>query len=248
MRVLILGGTSEASQLARRLAPRQDIAAILSLAGVTENPRQPPVPFRVGGFGGVDGLHDFLVAEHIEAVVDATHPFAARISENAIRACARAGIALVAFTRPAWQQQPGDHWISADDAQAAVCALGEVPRRVFLTHGRLQLAPFAAAPQHHYLVRSIDPPADLTTLPSHQLIQARGPFQLDDEIKLMRQHGIESIVSKNSGGPSTYAKIEAARTLRIPVVMISRPPAGPTTALFGIDQVMAWLEAHALAP
>src|SRR5438876_5037734 len=153
MRVLILGGTTEASLLARRLAPRDDIAPVLSFAGVTENPKQPPIPFRVGGFGGIDGLCEYLYAQNIDAVIDATHPFAVRISANAVSACRRAGVALVAFTRPAWQPQPGERWIAADDIDAAVRALGETPRRVFLTHGRLQLAAFASAPQHRYLVR-----------------------------------------------------------------------------------------------
>jgi precorrin-6A/cobalt-precorrin-6A reductase len=248
MRVLILGGTTEASLLARRLAQRDDIAAILSFAGRTENPRQPPIPFRIGGFGGVDGFYDFLLAQHIQAVVDATHPFAVRISENAISACQRAGVPLVAFTRPAWEQQDGDRWISADDTEAAVRALGEVPRRVLLTHGRLQLAPFASAPQHSYVVRTIDRPADIMTLPRHRLILARGPFLTGDEAQLMRQERIEIVVTKNSGGRSTYAKIEAARTLQIPVVMIRRPQIRRVDALFDVDQVMAWLDAHGLAP
>ena len=141
MRVLILGGTTEASLLARRLAQRDDIAAILSFAGRTGNPRQPPIPFRIGGFGGVDGFYDFLLVERIDAVVDATHPFAVRISENATSACRRARIPLVAFTRPAWEQQDGDRWIFADDTEAAVRALGDAPRRVFLNSW-----PFAARP------------------------------------------------------------------------------------------------------
>src|SRR3981081_855967 len=135
MRVLVLGGTTEASLLARRLAQRDDIAAILSLSRRTENPKQPPIPFRIGGFGGVDGLCDFLLAERIDAVIDATHPFAVRISEHAISASQRARVPLVAFTRPAWEKQDGDRWISADDTQAAVRAPGEAPRRGFLTHG-----------------------------------------------------------------------------------------------------------------
>jgi precorrin-6A/cobalt-precorrin-6A reductase len=248
MRVLVLGGTTEASLLARRLARRDDIAAILSFAGRTENPKQPPIPFRIGGFGGVDGLHDYLVAEHIHAVVDATHPFAVRISEHAANACQRAGIPLVAFTRPAWEQQDGDRWISAEDTEAAVRALGEAPRRVFLTHGRLQLTPFASAAQHFYVVRTIDRPADIMTLPRHRLILARGPFLTPDEAQLMREERIEMVVTKNSGGPSTYAKIEAARRLQIPVVMIRRPPIGRVDALFDADQVMTWLNTHHLAP
>ena len=248
MRVLVLGGTTEASLLARRLAQRDDIAAILSFAGRTENPKQPPIPFRSGGFGGVDGLYDFLLAKRIDAVVDATHPFAVRISEHAIVASQRGGIPLVVFTRPAWEKRDGDRWISVDDTEAAVRALGEAPRRVFLTHGRLQIAPFASAPQHSYVVRTIDRPADIMTLPRHRLILARGPFLTPDEARLMREERIEIVVTKNSGGPSTYAKIEAARMLQIPVVMIRRPPIGHVDALFDADQVMTWLDAHDLAP
>jgi precorrin-6A/cobalt-precorrin-6A reductase len=248
MRVLVLGGTAEASLLAERLARRRDIAAIFSFAGRTESPRQPPIPFRIGGFGGIDGLSDFLLAERIDAVVDATHPFAARISEHAASACERARVPLVALTRPAWERQDGDRWIPAEDIEAAVRALGDTPRRVFLTHGRLQLAPFASAPQHSYVVRTIDPPADIMALPRHRLILARGPFLTGDEVKLMRDEGIEIVVTKNSGGQSTYAKIEAARTLQIPVVMIRRPLIRRADELFDPDQVMAWLDAHGAIP
>jgi precorrin-6A/cobalt-precorrin-6A reductase len=249
MRVLILGGTTEASMLARRLAQRDDIDPILSFAGRTENPVPPPIPFRTGGFGGADGLHDFLIADRIRAVVDATHPFAARMSENAASACRRAGIALVAFTRPAWDRQDGDRWISAEDTEAAVAALGDPPRRVFLTHGRQQLAAFARAPQHSYLVRSIERPVDIIALPRHRLILARGPFLAADEVRLMRDQRIEILVTKNSGGVSTYGKIEAARALEIPVVMIQRPPtAGGVEALFAVGDVMAWLGTHREAP
>jgi precorrin-6A/cobalt-precorrin-6A reductase len=248
MRVLVLGGTTEASLLARRLAQRDDIAAILSFAGRTESPRQPPIPFRIGGFGGVDGLTDFLLADRIDAVVDATHPFAVHISENAAGACQRTRLPLVAFTRPAWQQQDGDRWISVDDTEAAVRALGETPRRVLLTHGRLQLAAFASAPQHSYVVRTIDRPADIMALPRHRLILARGPFLTGDETRLMRHEHIEVVVTKNSGGQSTYAKIEAARTLQIPVVMIRRPQISRVDELFDVDEVMTWLDAHGLVP
>lgn len=248
MRVLVLGGTAEASLLAQRLARRQDIPAILSFAGRTQSPKLPPIPFRIGGFGGIDGLCNFLLAKEIHAVVDATHPFAVRISEHAASACERARVPLVALTRPAWEPQNGDRWIFAEDIEAAVRALGDVPRRVFLTHGRLQLAAFASAPQHSYVIRAIDPPADLMTLPRHRLILARGPFLTGDEVKLMRDEGIEIVVTKNSGGQSTYAKIEAARTLQIPVVMIRRPLIPRAGELFDPDQVMAWLDAHGAIP
>src|SRR5258708_13930519 len=154
MRVLILGGTKEASMLAQRLSRDVTLKPILSFAGRSENPMLPPIPFRIGGFGGVDGLYDYLVAENIDAVVDATHPFAVRISENARSACQRARLPLVAFTRPAWEQQVGDRWLVVDDVDAALRALRDRPRRVFLTHARFQLPPFSRPPQHTYLLRA----------------------------------------------------------------------------------------------
>jgi precorrin-6A/cobalt-precorrin-6A reductase len=234
--------------LAQRLSKDATIEPILSLAGRTENPVLPPIPFRIGGFGGADGLYDYLMAANIDAVIDATHPFAVRISENARSACQRAHVALVAFTRPAWEQQAGDQWIVVDDVDAAVLAVGDRPRRIFLTHGRLQLSSFAQSPQHTYIVRAIDRPADIMALPRHRLILARGPFAKDAEVQLMRDERIDVVVSKNSGGSSTYAKIEAARDLGIPVVMMRRPQTDCVAELFSVDAVMAWLDAHLPAP
>jgi precorrin-6A/cobalt-precorrin-6A reductase len=249
MRVLILGGSTEASTLARHLAPRDDFDPVLSLAGRTVNPVKPPIAFRVGGFGGAAGLHDFLVAERIRAVVDATHPFAARMSANAAVACRRGGVPLLVFTRPAWHRQEGDRWIDVDDTSAAVRALGDAPRRVLLTHGRSQLAPFAAAPQHHYVVRSIDRPDDIMTLPRHRLILARGPFLGADETRLLRDERIDILVAKNSGGAAAHGKIEAARALEVPVLMIRRPATtDDVDMVFAVDDVMAWLQTHRAAP
>jgi precorrin-6A/cobalt-precorrin-6A reductase len=248
MRILILGGTREASMLAQRLSVDVTVKPILSFAGRTENPVLPPIPFRIGGFGGADGLYDYLMAENIDAVIDATHPFAVRISENARSACRRAHVALVAFTRPAWERLAGDRWIVVDDIDAAVRALGHRPRRVLLTHGRLQLSSFARSPQHTYIVRAIDRPADIMALPRHRLILARGPFAKGAESQLMRDECIDIVVSKNSGGSSTYAKIEAARDLEIPVVMIRRPQMDCTAGLFEVDAVMVWLGTHRGVP
>jgi precorrin-6A/cobalt-precorrin-6A reductase len=248
MHILILGGTREASMLARRLSEDVTIQPILSLAGRTENPVLPPIPFRIGGFGGAAGLYDYLMAENIDAVIDATHPFAVRISENARTACQRARVALAAFTRPAWELKAGDQWIVVDDVDAAVRALGDRPRRVLLTHGRLQLSAFARSPQHAYIVRAIDRPADIMALPRHRLVLARGPFTRNDEVQLMRDERIDIVVSKNSGGSSTYAKIEAARDLAIPVVMMRRPQTGLAAELFSVDAVMMWLDHHRPVP
>jgi precorrin-6A/cobalt-precorrin-6A reductase len=248
MRVLILGGSREATLLAQRLSRDVTIKSVLSLAGRTEKPLLPPIPFRIGGFGGADGLCDYLAAERIDAVIDATHPFAVGISENARIACRRARVALMAFTRPAWEQQAGDRWIVVDDVDAGVAAIGDRPRRIFLSHGALQLSAFARSPQHTYLVRAIDRPADIMALPRHRLVLARGPFARDAEIALMREERIDIVVSKNSGGSSTYAKIEAARELGIAVVMLRRPPTDDATALFDLDAVMAWLDGHRRPP
>ncbi len=248
MRILILGGTTQASQLARALCGRNDIEAVVSLAGRTQNPLPAPVPSRSGGFGGVDELAAYLRDEKIDAVIDATHPFAAQMSAHAREACARASVPLLVFSRPAWTRQQGDDWREVARMEDAVTALGEKPRRVFLTQGRLQLAAFAAAPQHFYLVRAIDEPAELALLPRHKFISARGPFALEDELALMREEKIEMLVSKNSGGEATAAKLFAARQLGIPVVLVARPPANGAAEAFQLADVLAWIAAHRPAP
>jgi len=248
LRLLILGGTTEASALARALAPRADIAPILSLAGRTANPKPAPIPKRSGGFGGADGMIAYFKAEAIDAVIDATHPFAEQISANAAKACAETHMPLLVFTRPPWPRQPGGHWIEVESLDAAVDALGATPRRVFLTQGRLQLGVFARAPQHEYLVRSIDRPAEIDALPRARLILARGPFTLQDEERLMRDEGIEMLVSKNSGGESTYAKIEAARRLGVRVVIAQRPATPDVETVTHLNDALAWIEAHRPAP
>lgn len=248
MRILILGGTTQASQLARALAGRDDVSPILSLAGRTQNPLPVPIPSRIGGFGGVDGLVAFLRAEKIDLVVDATHPFAAQMSAHACAACQRAKIPLLVFSRPAWTPGEGDQWTEVADMEAAVAALGATPRRVFLTQGRLQLAAFAAAPQHFYLVRAIDEPAELALLPRHKFVSARGPFALEDELALMRDENIACLVTKNSGGEATSAKLLAARILGVPVVVVARPPGGDAEQASRLEEVLRWLEAHRPTP
>jgi precorrin-6A/cobalt-precorrin-6A reductase len=248
MRLLILGGTSEASALAAALAGREDIAPILSLAGRTGNPKPAPIPSRTGGFGGVDGLREYLAHDAIDAVVDATHPFAEQISSNAAKACAAVGVPLLVFTRPPWRREPGDDWIEVDSLEAAVDALGTEPRTVFLTHGRLQLAAFARAPQHRYVVRAIDSPAEFYALPGAKLILARGPFALADEERLMREERIELLVTKNSGGAATYPKIEAARRLGVTVVVVRPPSLANAETATELPAALSWIEAHRPAP
>ena len=244
MRLLILGGTAEASALAAAIAGRAGIEAILSLAGRTQRPAPLPIPTRIGGFGGVPGLRAYLEAARIGAIVDATHPFAARMSRHAAEACAAAKLPLLIFTRPPWRRVSGDRWIDVATMVEAAQALGPVARNVFLTQGRQQLGAFAEAPHHRYLVRAIEPPEGVGALPHHRLILARGPFRLADEEDLMRAENIEVIVSKNSGGAATYAKIEAARNLGLPIVMVRRPDKPDVEQTARLETALAWIEAH----
>jgi precorrin-6A/cobalt-precorrin-6A reductase len=199
---------------------------------------------RVGGFGGAEGLSAYLLRERIDAVIDATHPFAARISANAFSACRATSIPLVVFTRGPWPRQSGDRWIEVSSMEEAADVLRTQPKSVFLTQGRLNLAVFARAPQHRYVVRTIDRPADLDILPRCKLILARGPFSLADELALMKGERIEALVTKNSGGRATYPKIEAARSLGIEVVIMRRPAAPEADTLVDLEAVMAWIVAH----
>lgn len=238
--VLLLGGTSEASALARLLAARPDIPAMVSLAGRTINPTPPPIAHRIGGFGGVEGLRAFLDEHSVTALVDATHPFAERMSANAVEAARLAGVPLLALRRPAWQAKSGDRWSEVPDAQAAVEALGTAPHRIFLTTGRLELPAFLAAPQHFYLIRSVDPPEELP--PRARLILARGPFAEMDEIQLMREEAIDVLVTKNSGGSATYGKIAAARRLGLPVILLRRPETAEVDTVATAQEALAWIE------
>lgn len=244
MRVLLLGGTSEATALGRALAADRRFDAVISLAGRTAQPAPQPLPVRSGGFGGADGLAAHLRAERVEAVVDATHPFAARISRNADAASAAVGVPLLALRRPPWVAAPGDRWTHVPDVPAAAVALGPLPRRVFLTTGRLELDPFAAARWHRYVLRSVEPP-DPGLLPGAKIIVARGPFAEADERRLMTEHSIEVLVTKNSGAVATGAKLAAARALGLPVVMVDRPPAGAAQTVATVAEALAWLVRHA---
>jgi precorrin-6A/cobalt-precorrin-6A reductase len=248
MRLLILGGTTEASALDRAIAGRADLDPTLSFAGRTRSPVPPPIPFRIGGFGGIRGLETYLRERRTDAVVDATHPFAAQMSLHAAAACRALKIPLGILTRPPWLRQPGDRWTSVVDMGAAVHALGERPRRVFLTVGGLQLAAFAAAPHHRYVVRTIEPPEGLEALPSHRLILARGPFSVGDEIALMRAEQVETLVTKNSGGAATEAKLAAARALGIDVVIVERPDPPDVPTFHSVAAILAWIEAHRPTP
>jgi precorrin-6A/cobalt-precorrin-6A reductase len=246
-RILILGGTTEARRLAERLAGRHDLAVTLSLAGRTASPVAQPVPVRIGGFGGAEGLAAHLAAERVDALVDATHPYAATISANAARAALSARVPLLALRRPAWVAVAGDRWIEVADAAAAVQALGDAPRRVFLALGRNDIAPFVVAPQHHYLVRSVDPVEPPLRVPRASYVTGRGPFRQADDRALLMAHGIEIVVAKNSGGDATYGKIAAARTLGLAVVMLRRPELPAVPAVTTIEDAVAWID-HAGVP
>ncbi|MBA4268725.1 MAG: cobalt-precorrin-6A reductase [Methylobacterium sp.] len=247
MTVLILGGTGEAAALDQHLAEQApEIRAIISLAGHTVDPRPVNLPVRVGGFGGVEGLRQYLRDEGIIAVIDATHPFAAIMPFNAEHACKAEGVPLLAIRRAAWNPEAGDNWRDVPDMEAAAAALGEAPRRVFLTIGRLDLPVFAEAPQHHYLVRAIEPIGDRLPVPHVEVIQQRGPFRAEDEEALMRERRIELLVSKNSGGDATAGKLVAARRLGLPVIMIARPPKPDVETVAHVDQVLPWLVAQGL--
>ncbi|MCG7509230.1 cobalt-precorrin-6A reductase [Mesorhizobium retamae] len=246
-RILILGGTTEARQLAGQLAARPDVEVTLSLAGRTEKPIAQQVPTRVGGFGGAEGLAGYLRDTRIDLLIDATHPYAARISDNAAKAAQRAGVPILALRRPGWEREDGDRWTEVDDASAAAVALGLSARRVFLALGRQEVGAFEAAPQHHYLLRSVDPVEPPLGVPHVDYLLARGPFREADEHRLLVEHQTDVIVSKNSGGDATYGKIAAARALGIEVVMIRRPALPGVPSAPSIPELIAIVD-HSLRP
>ena len=244
-RILILGGTTEASALARLIAGDPRFSAILSLAGRTTAPVPQPLPMHVGGFGGIDGLTRWLEEEAITAVVDATHPYAARISANAVAACARLNLPIATIVRLAWTRRSGDQWTDVDSAEAAagLLATDVRSRRVFLSLGRLELSTFASAPQHDYLARLIEPPSGMILPPRIRFVFERGPFDKSAEARLLGAQRIEMIVSKNSGGAATYAKIEAARDAGLPVILIRRPDKPHGILTHTAQEALGWLEA-----
>ena len=243
-RILILGGTAEASGLARALFGDARVAAITSLAGRTRAPAEVPGEVRVGGFGGPEALAEYLRRESIGLVVDATHPFAARISRNAAQACAAAGVPRLLLARPAWTARAGDTWVPAANTEAAAAALPGLGRRAFLAIGRQELAAFATLTGHWFLVRLVETPEAPPPLAAYHLVFGRGPFAVASERALLREHGIEVVVSKNSGGAGAAAKIAAARALKLPVVMIERPPAPKSETAESVEAALAWIEAR----
>jgi precorrin-6A/cobalt-precorrin-6A reductase len=240
-RLLILGGTAEAIDLARRCLDR--FAVVSSLAGATEHPVHPPGEVRIGGFGGVDGLERYLRDVAIDAVVDATHPFAARMQANAAQACARVVVPRCRLLRPPWPRLPGDRWIEVDDVEEAASALRALGPRVFVALGARDLAAFESLSDRWFLVRAVSRPGALPARGTWLCLQARGPFALDAERRLLVEHRIDVLVSRQSGGEGARAKIDAARALGLPVVMIRRPAPPVPPVVPGVDEAMAWLSA-----
>ena len=245
-RVLILGGTGEGAQLAAHLAERVDLTVISALAGRVSEPKLPKGLVRVGGFGGLDALATYLGNEEIKVVIDATHPFAAKISRNAEAACRRIGLPFIALLRPPWRMVAGDRWHEVPDFQSAAEFVDTKTGRVFLSIGRQELSSFSECSNAWFLIRAIEEPTEW--LPPHRrVLLQRGPFEFKDELQLLRDHSINRLVSKNSGGPATYTKIEAARSLDIPVVMISRPIKHTVQAVETVEDAIARLD-HLIHP
>lgn len=242
-RVLILGGTREAVDLAQRLHGRDGLHVVSSLAGRTHSPHLPPGEVRVGGFGGAAGLRDYLKRERIDLIVDATHPFAERMHGNAVEASRSGGVPLLRLERPLWRPQAGDHWIMADSAEHAAKLAPHHGKRAFLTTGVKDLGAFRDTETVWFLVRLVEPPDGPLPLRHSELIRGRGPFGAADEEALMRRNDIDLLISKESGGDSTYGKIEAARKLEIPVIMIRRPAAAlGVDARDSVDAAIAWID------
>ncbi|MDC0767197.1 cobalt-precorrin-6A reductase [Streptomyces sp. HD] len=221
--ILILGGTTEARELAAVLTAHPGVHVTTSLAGRVKRPGAVEGDVRIGGFGGAEGLADWLRAEHVDTVVDATHPFAESITANAARAARATGVPAVVLRRPGWRPGPGDRWYEVASPAEAAAVLPGLGHRVFLTTGRLGLAAFAHLTDLHFVVRSVEPPEP--PMPPHtEVLLARGPFTPADETALLHEHRIDVLVTKDSGGTATSAKLTAARRLALPVVVVRRPP------------------------
>jgi len=231
--------------LAERLAGRTDLSVTVSLAGRTTAPAAQAASVRIGGFGGAEGLTHYLARERVDVLVDATHPYAAIISANAAEAAAATRVPLLALRRPPWAPLPGDRWIEAANTKRAVEALGEEPRRVFLTLGKTEIETFARAPQHHYLVRSVEPVDPPLPVPHASYVTGRGPFTEATDRKLMVAHSIDIVVAKNSGGTATYGKIAAARALGLPIMLLRRPAFPEVPTVGTVEEAMTWLS-HAV--
>jgi precorrin-6A/cobalt-precorrin-6A reductase len=242
-RLLILGGTGEAAALARAVLARfgDAIAVTTALAGRTRHPGPIAGQVRIGGFGGAGGLVDYLVAQHIDRVIDATHPFAAEISSAARLACDLTRIPRLLLVRPPWRRHPLDRWIEVDSIEAAAQIVGRVGRRALLTVGATEIAAFAPANGVRFVVRMIDRPRLPLPLRFHEVVLGRGPFALTEERHLLQRCAIDVLVCKASGGTATEAKLVAARELSLPVIMVRRPPVERGLSVDSVDGALDWL-------
>ncbi|GDY29716.1 cobalt-precorrin-6A reductase [Gandjariella thermophila] len=238
--VLVLGGTAEARRLAEALTGRAGLRVVSSLAGRVAAPVLPDGEVRVGGFGGPEGLARWLRAERVAAVIDATHPFAAHITASAVAATTALGVPLLVLRRPGWRPEPGDDWRWVPSLPAAADTLAGLGERVFLSIGRQGLAAFAGLAAHWFLIRTVDDPAPPLPRRAH-LLRDRGPYTVDGELELLRRHRIDVLVTKDSGGAATSAKLVAARRLRLPVLIVRRPPAPDAPHVETVAGALAWL-------
>ena len=255
-KLLILGGTREAYQLAENLdkqLPQENLNFISSLAGSTKKPNIPAGKFRTGGFGGLAGLKNFLVKEKISLLVDATHPFAENISKNALLASTDLGLPFLVLNRPPWVKHSNDQWIEVSSLKNAVKYLKNVEKKtgslfstgsIFLTTGNKELWLFQNFLNYHFLVRTVDDPELVSEWPQATFLKDRGPYTLENEIKLLEKHKISMLVAKNSGGISTYAKIEAARHMKIPVLMVRRPEMITAKSCHTVNEAVDWVNLH----
>jgi precorrin-6A/cobalt-precorrin-6A reductase len=241
--VLVLGGTAEARELAAVLDREPATRVVSTLAGRVVEPRLPAGEVRIGGFGGPDGLATYLRDEHIGAVIDATHPFAERMSASAHSACERAEVPLLRLERPPFAQRADDDWRRVATLDAAARLIPATGRRVFLTTGRQGLAAFAGVEDAFFLVRCVDSPQP--PLPrNHELLLSRGPFTFAGELRLIDRHRLDVLVTKDSGGEHTQAKLDAARIRKMPVIIVARPPRLATPAVATVGEALAWLRGH----
>jgi precorrin-6A/cobalt-precorrin-6A reductase len=240
--ILVLGGTGEARELAGAL-DAAGVHVTSSLAGRVSRPRLPSGTVRIGGFGVPDGLARWLTERGVEAVVDATHPFAERISDSAATACPRAGVPLLRLQRPGWSERPGDEWHWVEDLDGAAAAIPALGERVLLTTGRQGLPAFASVHDAWFLVRCVEPP-EPPLPPRHELLLDRGPYTVDGELALVDEHRVELLITKDSGGAHTEAKLEAARRRRLPVIVVRRPPRPDVSCVSNVEDALAWGLAH----
>jgi precorrin-6A/cobalt-precorrin-6A reductase len=239
--VLVLGGTAEARALAAELTDG-GVHVVSSLAGRVANPRLPVGEVRVGGFGGPDGLARWLTEHDVVAVVDATHPFAERIGASAVIGTSSVNVPLLRLERPGWHAGPGDDWHWVDTLAEAAAKITHFGERVFLTSGRQGLSAFASNTEQWFLARCVDPP-EPPLPPKIEILLDRGPYDVERERALLREHRIDVLVTKDSGGAMTTAKLRAARELGIPVVVVKRPSRPETTTVTDVPAAVSWVSA-----